>query len=275
MLFKEEELGATLLIADLHIGYVYERHRRGIILPRSQRAENELLSLTKSLKPKNVIILGDFKDEIFGAAPALARRIWDFLEELLTITEVTIIKGNHDGKIDEIIPARVKVIPSTGLVLTAAHGGKSIGLWHGHATPRLEVFNAEITISGHAHPAYYFTEIFSRGMKEKVWIKAKWTTKKEKNDQEKELGKSQRTHIIMPAFNKYIKGLSVDSDSFLELIYFKEALDILNAEVFTLEGVLLGTIKELQELRRKEAQVKVEQMKEITALKKRRGKSTK
>lgn len=275
ILFEEQKLGPTLLIADLHIGYVYGRHRREIILPRVQRAENELLDLTQTLKPKNVIILGDFKDEIFGATPALARRIWDFLGELLTIAEVMIIKGNHDGKIEEIVPNKVKIMPATGLVLTAAQEEKSIGLWHGHATPALDVYNAEITISAHAHPAYHFSEVFSRGMREKVWVKAKWQVEKEKNNQDKGLTDNERIHLIMPAFNKYIKGPSVDSEIFLELIPFRAALDIANAEIFTLGGVLLGTIKELQADKKEEEQEKTQKINEITAVKKKRWKRKK
>ena len=238
ILLNEVKHGKTLVISDLHLGYVYNQNKKGIIVPVSKQAEEDLLELVKEYKPRRVIIVGDFKDEIFGSSHPLAGRVWNFLQKILKLTRMTLIKGNHDGKIEELLPENVEVIPSTGMCIKERVFGKTIGLWHGHANPALDVISADITISAHAHPAYTFREEIGTKITEKVWVKAKWRQSENNRD---------RIHIILPAFNRYIDGFSVDSKFFNSIVLMKEGIDFSNAEVFTLDGVLIGTIGHLQE----------------------------
>jgi len=240
ILLNEEKHGKTLVISDLHLGYVYNQNKKGIIIPVSKQAEEDLLELVKQLKPRRVIIVGDFKDEILGSSHPLVGRIWNFLQKILKLTRLTIIKGNHDGKIEELLPENVEVIASTGMCIKERVFGKTIGLWHGHANPALDVISADITISAHAHPAYAFREKIGTKITEKVWVKAKWRQSDNKQD---------RIHIIIPAFNRYIDGFSVDSKFFNSIVLMKDGIDFSEAEVFTLDGVLIGTIGQLQEAR--------------------------
>ncbi|MBN1328486.1 MAG: metallophosphoesterase [Candidatus Heimdallarchaeota archaeon] len=240
LIFDSTTLGKTILIADLHMGFIYGKNKKGIILPQSKRPEEELIELVKQLKPEHVIILGDFKDEIFGTNNPLVGRIFDFMKKIHPLTKLIIIKGNHDGKIEEILPESVEIIPPTGLFLKLVDG-KTLGLWHGHASSSLDVFNADITITAHCHPAYTFRDEIGARITEKVWIKAKWLHTE---------GKKERLHIIIPAFNSYIEGYSVDGEFFKTIISMKDAINFEEAEVFTLEGVLLGTIANLQNERK-------------------------
>ncbi|HUT81727.1 MAG TPA: metallophosphoesterase [Candidatus Bathyarchaeia archaeon] len=241
LIFDSSTYGKTLLVADLHMGFIYGKNKKGIILPRSKRPEEELIELVKHIKPEHVIILGDFKDEIYGTNNPLVGRIFEFMKKIRSLTKLTIIKGNHDGKIEEILPESVEIIPPTGLFLRL-EDGKTLGLWHGHATPALDVFNADITITAHCHPAYTFRDEIGAKITEKVWVKAKWLYTERREE---------RLHIIIPAFNSYIEGYSVDGDYFKTTISMKEAINFEEAEVFTLEGVLLGTIRDLQNERKK------------------------
>lgn len=238
IIFEEEKYGKTLLVADLHIGYLYGKNKRGIIVPKSELPEEDLYNLVKETKAKRVIILGDFKDEIFGGNHPIAGRIWTFVKRILDLTQLTIIKGNHDAKIEELLPEEVELIPPTGLQLKEKNHNFSLGLWHGHATPALDVWESDITITGHAHPAYNFRDEIGSKITEKVWVKANWLNSEETK---------RKTHIIMPAFNRYIDGYSIDGELFKTTFLIKDAVDFFNAEVFTLEGVLIGTIGELQE----------------------------
>ncbi|MHA1125248.1 MAG: metallophosphoesterase [Candidatus Heimdallarchaeota archaeon] len=260
LIFEDAIHGSTLVISDLHLGYVYNKNRRGILLPYKQWPEEDLLDFVKRLQPKRLIIIGDFKDEIFGTSNPLVQRVWKFFDRLLELTSsVIIIKGNHDGKLEEITPENIEVASSTGILVTEKHTGKKIGLWHGHAIPALDVMSADITISAHAHPAYAFRDDVGSKITEKVWVKAKWKTEEGK----------ERVHLVMPAFNKYIDGFSVDGDFFEKIIIIKEAIDFLEAEVFTLDGVLIGTIGELQKQRRIHEE-KVRKMREGLREKKKR-----
>ncbi|HUU78895.1 MAG TPA: metallophosphoesterase [candidate division Zixibacteria bacterium] len=241
IVFNEKEYGKTLVISDLHIGYLYGKNKRGIIVPSSESPEEDLLKLNEEISSDRLIILGDFKDEIFGGTHPLAGRIWQFLNKLLEKTTVTIIKGNHDGKIEELLPEEVELIQPSGLQLKEIVHNKNIGLWHGHASPALDVISSDVTISGHAHPAYSFRDEIGSKITEKVWVKANWLNTNGSNQ--------KRIHLIMPAFNRYIDGYSVDGEYFKMTVIMKEAINFQEAEVFTLDGVLIGTIKELQDSR--------------------------
>ncbi|MGC9778560.1 MAG: metallophosphoesterase family protein [Candidatus Heimdallarchaeota archaeon] len=238
--FYEEEFGKTLVITDLHLGFVYGQNKKGILIPVSKRPEEELVELIEERKPKRLIIVGDFKDEIFGTAHPLAGRAWKLLRRMLNLTRVTIIKGNHDGKIEEILPDEIELIQPSGLVVKEKKEGLSVGLWHGHANPVLDVYSADVTISGHAHPTFAFRDEIGTKITEKIWVKAKWLHAE---------GDQERLHIILPAFNKYLDGFSIDGKFFKTIVTMKEGIDFDNAEVFTLDGVLIGTIKELQDER--------------------------
>lgn len=239
LVFNEKNNGRTLVIADLHIGYLYGKNRKGIVVPFKKSPEEDLLLLVQRVRCEKLIILGDFKDEIFGGPNPIAGRIWKFLRKILEETKVAIIKGNHDGKIEELVPEEVEIVEPTGLQLYDCDNKKTIGLWHGHATPGLEVYQSDITISGHSHPAYSFRDEIGAKITEKVWVKAIW-----KNSEER------RIHLLMPAFNRYIDGYSVDGDYFNTTVLIKDALYLDSAEVFTLDGVLIGTIGELREAKK-------------------------
>ncbi|NHJ86530.1 MAG: hypothetical protein FK734_13780 [Asgard group archaeon] len=242
ILIEEKNFGKILIIADLHIGFVYGQNKKGIIVPTKMLPEEELLDLVLQYKPRRVIVLGDFKDEIYGTANPLPGRIWEFFKRIKKYTRLTIIKGNHDGKLEEVMQEGIEIVPTTGLKLEERKTGKSIGLWHGHANPALDVIDADITIMGHAHPAYKFRDELGVKITEKVWVKAKWLSTSNRNE---------RVHIILPAFNQFIEGYSVDENIFKATVLMREGIDFDNAEVFTLDGILIGTIKDLQEQRAK------------------------
>ncbi|MEA2070177.1 MAG: metallophosphoesterase [Asgard group archaeon] len=241
LLLPTKEYGTTLVLADLHIGYVYGRNRRGIKIPYEKRPEEDIVKITKEFQPNHIIIVGDFKDEIYGAAKALVKRIEGFLQKIPQETSLTIIKGNHDGLIEQFLPNYINIEPPTGLLLELLETQETVGLWHGHAFPNPLVQNADITLSGHGHPAYTFRETTGATQTIKVWIKSKWQFSKS--------NKKPRNHIFMPAFNKYINGYPINEAYFESIINFKEALEFDKSKVFTLDGVLLGTLKELQEIK--------------------------
>jgi metallophosphoesterase superfamily enzyme len=145
---------------------------------------------------------------------------------------------------------------------------KSIGIWHGHATPAVDVITADLTISAHVHPAYSFRDNVGSIISEKIWVKAKWIEKK----------KAQRTHLIMPAFNSFIDGLSVDHENFTEMLAAINGIDLLKGEAYTLDGVLLGTIGQLQAERKDLEEQRIKALQDLSSISrksrgKKRGKS--
>jgi metallophosphoesterase superfamily enzyme len=129
---------ATLVLADLHLGYERARHRAGEAVP-GRPLDDVLAPLSPVLqlhRPRRVVIAGD----LFEAAPdsntATALIAW-FARTGVELTAV--VPGNHDGKL-------------TGLVrvLAVRPDGFDVGGWQvRHGDQKLP---AGKVVHGHLHP---------------------------------------------------------------------------------------------------------------------------
>ncbi|MFH0830428.1 MAG: metallophosphoesterase, partial [Candidatus Aenigmatarchaeota archaeon] len=120
----------TLVIADLHIGLELELSKKGITLPpQLPLLEKRIISLLDQSKAKKLILLGDIKHETSGIGWSELWDVPEFLQRLKRKVKIDIIKGNHDGGIEDIAPAGVKVHEPSGFLLD------DILLAHGQAWP--------------------------------------------------------------------------------------------------------------------------------------------
>lgn len=125
----------TLLVADLHLGYLVARRQTGEAIPTESLAE-ELVPLElawRDLQPACLVIAGDLVErDSPGLIPAFAR--W---ADSRNIQIAGLVPGNHDSNLKEC------PIP----VLQQGH---QIGRWHvrhDDATDSLPI------VHGHRHPA--------------------------------------------------------------------------------------------------------------------------
>jgi metallophosphoesterase superfamily enzyme len=174
-----------------------------------------------------------------------------------------VIKGNHDGSLETLLPPSVNIIPSTGLVV----GNKpSVGLFHGHAWPALEVLTADLLVMGHVHPVIWFRDKFGTWMVKQVWIKGrcngqklataylKYLKSKTKKSPSANLRKKGGIQIkdplliIMPPFNDLIGGVSLNriQKRLVGPVLGSESVNIAESEVYLLDGTYLGIIKQVQ-----------------------------
>ncbi len=129
----------AIVIADLHIGYERELREKGIIVPsQTEDMRKRLSSLVRKYNAEKIIIVGDLKHEITGFAPELYR----FFDDI--DAEIILAKGNHDGKIEDMVD--FKVYPSEGFRLG------NYGFFHGHSWPDTGVMKAPYIFMGHLHP---------------------------------------------------------------------------------------------------------------------------
>jgi|Deesub1362A_J573_1020465.scaffolds.fasta_scaffold03455_4 hypothetical protein len=211
-LFWEER--KTLLIADLHIGMEKE-WTRNISRRLIEKMKNEVFELMKISGAERLIILGDLKHTVEGLRRDEERVIRSFLEDLSSHTEIILLKGNHDGDIEEAVPSNVRVYDSKGIRI-----GK-LGLIHGHALPKEEVLNAKIIIMGHLHPVISFRERSGANILERVWVR----------------GKGERECVIMPAFNEICGGLPVEEIRKEQSPVFKVLDEIGELEIYLMDGI--------------------------------------
>lgn len=224
----------VLVINDLHIGYEEALHRKGILVPRFQLEQimKKLQGILEKTKPTKIIINGDLKHEFGTVLRQEWREVLEFLDFLLrNVSEVIIIKGNHDLIIKPIADKKgVKVV-----------NGYMVGdtlIVHGDELVETTV---ERIVIGHEHPAITIRE-GSKWEKYKCFLKGSWS------DKRKGKGKSRKRLelIAVPSFNPLLEGTDVLKEQLLSP--FLE--DIKNFEVYVVgdnEAYFFGKVKELKE----------------------------
>jgi putative SbcD/Mre11-related phosphoesterase len=124
--------------------------------------------------------------------------------------ELTLVKGNHDGYLKGEKFLEI---------------GKFC-LFHGHAKPE-NLTEFKYLIFAHAHPAVYL-----QGIKERVWLVGEWSGLKV---------------MVMPAFNDLCAMTAVNVQQPAGFMF--KIWDYANAEIFTLDCLFLGKVKDFKEKR--------------------------
>jgi uncharacterized protein len=252
---KDSDLKKFLVISDLHIGSETELIKKGINIDTSQISK-EILKEIKDLKNtysfSSIIILGDLKSSITH----ITKNEWDtipfFLKQLsIDMDEVFLIPGNHDANIN--LPDPIIVCnTSSGLVI------EDTLLIHGHTIPKKTKFNIKKIIMGHVHPVFINPNSVVHG--KRLWIYLK--VKKEAIFGLQTTNGTSRSSsdiielIIVPTFNKYFYSLrSLSYREYKSTISISPLIKqlikndgILSGLLFTLEGSLIGDIKEIENL---------------------------
>ena len=173
-----------LIVADLHIGFEKELEEKGYSVPSQTKKMLEMLKdHGKNLGGKKIIVLGDLKHDVPRISPQEKREVPFFVRKLQeNFDEVIIIKGNHDGGLEKIIPIDVK----KEFVLD------EIGFLHGHALPSKEFLEkTRLIVMGHIHPSYRWRDHLGITHSKSCWIIGKWEDKK---------------LIVVPVFNELFAG---------------------------------------------------------------------
>ncbi len=139
----------SLIVADIHLGYERELWREGIYVPeQTERIAGEITELVEKTGAREVILNGDVKHTIGYMTDFERRAVEKLLDSLEEVARVTVIRGNHDGGLEEVVEVRDGV----------ERGGYLIH--HGH---RLE--EGDKQVMGHMHPALRLG-----GVPVKVWL---------------------------------------------------------------------------------------------------------
>jgi uncharacterized protein len=245
---ENSELKKFLVISDLHIGSETDLINKGINISSSQISQDivkEIKDLKNSYLFNGIIILGDLKSSI----TYISKNEWDtipfFLKQLsIDLEEVFLIPGNHDANINLLVPESVIVCNTSGLVIDDTL------LIHGHTIPEKTKFNIKKIIMGHLHPVFINPNSVVHG--KRLWIYLKVKKESIFGPQTKGIVEV----IIVPTFNKYFYSLRSpynefrsSSKSISPLIKQSIKNDaILSGLLFTLEGSLIGDIKEIENL---------------------------
>jgi putative SbcD/Mre11-related phosphoesterase len=209
-------IGRALVISDLHLGIEYFLEGKGIRIPSQWKAmAREVVALKEETGADTLIINGDLKHGI----PAGKREFRDtrlFIKEVSAhFDEIYLVKGNHDGGLQNEIGHLVEIVPGSGFVFDG------VGIFHGHAWPSEDVMEARSLLMGHMHPSYEFTDSIGNSQKEPCWVRGRYKARK---------------ITVMPAMSRFYGGAAVNRGEFLG--------PVLRSEDFAVDEIILmdGTV---------------------------------
>ena len=186
--------GRGLVVSDMHIGFEEKFKSSGInIQSNVEKMQRELEGLIVENEVTNLIIAGDVKsgtDRIFQSEWENVPR---FLAGLAKKCKVTIVPGNHDGGLSNLVPESVQITDSNGIVL------QDTLVIHGHTKPLIKFKDCNRVIMGHIHPIYQKKGSPLSGIP--VWVFLKIEKKFLFKEIIPENDDSLAEVIVMPSFN--------------------------------------------------------------------------
>ena len=235
-----------LVVADLHLGIESGLVAEGISLPsQTPRIRDRLIELISNSSPSRLIILGDVKHNVPISSWQEWRELPALFEELSGLVRVEVVKGNHDGGLEGMLPRGVSVHGPRGIVIGKR---RKVGLVHGHTWPSPEVMRSDIIIAGHNHPAVEFRDELGGRIVAPVWLRCRINSEKLPPSLKKAAGKAPPRMIVLPAFGELVGGAPVNREIPQELIgpmFRTGAVAIDEADAYMIDGTFLGKVKNI------------------------------
>jgi uncharacterized protein len=216
-------IGKTLVLGDLHLGIETDFASGGITVPfQTEKVKERIDKILKSHKIDHMIFLGDVRHKLPLPSRQEQREVPGFLKYFSDKVKVSVVKGNHDGELEKLVPENTKVYDSVGFV------ENNIYFTHGRTKPIKEDY--DIIIMSHIHPS---VEFWSSGIRmvEHCWVKTKTNDGKE--------------IIVVPSFTYLKGGSAINSEKFRAYCPILKNSDFQNSEIILLDGTHLGKLKDL------------------------------
>ncbi|MDH7564583.1 MAG: metallophosphoesterase [Candidatus Bathyarchaeota archaeon] len=258
-----------MAIADLHIGWEIALSQKGIHIPtQTPKLLQKLISLLAEHKPEKLLIVGDIKHTVETAATGEWRDVPDFFNSLQKhVKEILVIRGNHDGNLEPLLPQDIKILPAIGAVFC------NVGFFHGHCWPSPTLLRCETLVMAHVHPVIVFRDHAGFTMTKQVWVRAacrgdelaKTLMRKGNAQGNKKAGKPIKRHygtkpkasyiFIMPSFNDFLGGRPLNlknyglkgySGTSSGPVLRSKTVDMENSEAYLLDGTFLGNVSQLR-----------------------------
>jgi len=230
---------STLLISDLHLGLEKEMAKKGFRLPAySVKMVDRVKVTAEKYGTKRLAVLGDVKHTVgkvedidWGAVP------W-FFDTMLDLFEaVDVVPGNHDGNIRSVLPQRVTLHTSQGMVLGKGPG--RIGVAHGHAWPSEEAIATRNLVIGHSHFTYEMRDSLGSRTREAVWVRAEYDVAELMEGAGYESGAKGKGRLtVMPPFNRLVGGQPINRSRSFQFgpVLSSRSVSLDDADIFLTDG---------------------------------------
>lgn len=230
-LFIDDDNEKTLVVSDVHVGFEASMALRGVRLDSRDSAREmakEITTLAKNNNATNIILLGDTKAGTSRIQGAEWDAVPEFLEQLCTYAKTTLVPGNHDAGITNLVPTNVNISASFGIILSDTL------LTHGHVMPSENLAAVSRIIMGHVHPTLRDDSSVISG--QRVWVSMRIN-----KDAIFPSARGELELTVMPSYNKYIVSRSNRTlRKSISPILTRARDAIISAKIVTLDGVIIG-----------------------------------
>jgi len=211
----------VLIVADLHLGYTWAHRSAGNLVPlcRQVDAIDRLSRLIDIYAPIRTVVLGDIVHDAVDVAP-LTDELLRLRDDLGRRTEVVLVAGNHDRRLQPLLKARRIALPLVRELQIGAHR-----LVHGDGV-EVKQARAELTTAssrggfvfcGHEHPAITLSDRVASYAKCPCFVEGEGL-------------------LMLPAFSEWAGGSNLRSGSFLSR--YLEAARIQNVTAIIADKLL-------------------------------------
>ncbi|HII06634.1 MAG TPA: metallophosphoesterase [Methanotrichaceae archaeon] len=231
----------VLVATDLHIGIEHQLWLGGASVPsQTNKMLENLRSKIEEIRPDRLILLGDVKHNLPWTSFQEKSEVPSFLKSLSKIVRVDVVLGNHDIGLSDLAPPEIRIHPASGLVLDG------VGYFHGHTWPDPEIFEAEILVASHLHPAVRLADRLGSGPPERAWVRTPLSPEALRGQYGQTLKSPEMT--IVPAFNPLCGGYPLDSVSREDRGPLPKMARLERARIYLLDGTDLGRLDRIRAL---------------------------
>ena len=242
-LLLDGNMEKTILVSDLHLGLEKELARKGFRVPSySVKMVDRIRDMADGTRATRNVKLGDVKHSVgkvqdidLGVLP------WFFDMMLDLFGSVEVVPGNHDGGIKTLLPARVRLHPSSGMVL--GQGRERVGVAHGHAWPSREAISTGRLVIGHSHFTYEMKDSLGGRSRESVWLLASFSVPEllQKAGYLPSRRKEGRI-AVMPPFNRMVGGQPINTQKSMQFgpVLSSGCVRLDEADIFLTDGTRIS-----------------------------------
>ena len=249
-----------LVIADIHLGYEMDlTERTGAVFPQQhEKMLERVANLVGKHQVDTICVLGDVKHTITVDSYYNWEVVPEFFMGLSKLANVIVIPGNHDGNLVVLLPRDVVLSDVHGILIGSPES--PVGLLHGHAWPSNDLLGSKMLIVGHNHPSVRRLRNVSSpelGRSNRyrsasivpVVIRSKLDRDcVRRNMGTLEMGDEKSVLVTLPSFNELISGVYINRPNacFIGPLFENQCADLLYSEVFSSDGIFIGTVEALQ-----------------------------
>ncbi len=227
----------ALVLADFHAGLEVALRSDGVELrSRSRERREATLDLLDRTDADRVVFLGDLANAIGDPSSEERTELTTLLGAVADRVPVTVVKGNHDGDIEDVAaevdaPHPVEVTPTDGVRVG------DVGFVHGHTWPAPAVLEADVVAMGHEHPMVRLEDEVGGARAERVWLRGSLTPDPFETHHGRPLDIDGEL-VVCPGFNDLLGGTWTNTGQGFLSPFLPDGFR--DAQAYLLDGTRLG-----------------------------------